>query len=108
MFRNPIHGWLLRLCDPEGVSQLPVRRLQASQLVALLALAAEHGVTGAVLANLTTLRARDGLSRVLAGPISQADERAMDAHIAESRQRWFEFVAKGLWLRRRTAEVLEA
>lgn len=108
MLRNPTHPWLLRLCDPQGARVLPARRLNKSQFVELLALADQHGVTGTVLANLTTLFAREGHRRTLSPTVAAAELGAIDAQLVETRRQWFEFVATTLLLRQRTTELLDA
>lgn len=107
MLRNPVHSWLLNLCDPAGAGTFPARRLHKSEFVELLALADEHGVTGAVLANLTALFKSEGHLRILGPSTSQADLAAINARLVETRQWWFDFVATSLLLRQRTAELLE-
>lgn len=107
MATDPVHAWLLRLCDPEGCHAWPEQRLAAGQAVALLELAAWHGVTGAVLANLATLFAA-GDRNAFSTTQSPAEEAAVDAAIDEARQNWFTFVAGSLALRQRASDVLAA
>jgi hypothetical protein len=106
MAADPVHAWLLRLCDPEGCHAWPERRLDAAQAVALLQLAEKHGVAGAVLANLSSLFA-DGDRDAFVATRSSADEAAVDAAIDESREAWFIFMAGSLAMRQRTGELLD-
>lgn len=108
MLRDPIHHWLLRLCDPEGATALPAQRLRKSQFIKLLVLATEHGVAGAVLANLTRLFAGEGYERLLLPNVVHQNRETLDAHIAQARRKWFDFVATTLSLRQRTIELLAA
>jgi hypothetical protein len=106
MFRDPVHLWLLSLCDPNGCVDPPGKRLRPQQAVQLLELAFEHGVTGALLANLETLLEREGRSRLLDARWAGDHQQVTEA-LAEARRQWFQFVAMTLCLRHRAVELTD-
>ena len=83
-----VHRWLIQLCDPAGYTQLPAQRLDLSQIRRLLTLADEHGVTGAVLANLQHLLATAGRQRLTNSATTMADPAGLAAELEAARQRW--------------------
>jgi hypothetical protein len=108
MLCDPVHLWLLRLCDPAGSSFWPARRLDPAGLTRLLRLADEHGVTGAVLANVNAIFAGEGRQRLLRESAQPSDGHALDAALRDARQRWFDFLAMTLSLRQRARQVRDA
>jgi len=106
MTRDPVHAWLLRLCDPAAVVGIPATRLDAAGMMRLLSLAEGHAVSGAVLANIGRIavaRGRDSILRDEAGATA-----AVEAAIAAARDRWFGLSVHALLLRQRTARIAAA
>lgn len=99
-----IQSWLLSLCDPEGVHELPVERLAATDLEPLFRLAAEHGVRGAVMMNLKWLIDQHAADRVLLLPAHGA---RLTSLIEQAQHECRAEVAYGLLLRARAAELLD-
>lgn len=107
MSRDPANAWLLRLCDPNGCADVPAVRLDAAGVGRLLRLAAEHAVSGAVLANILRLEADGGRGPMLR-PAAGADTEAVRRKIAGARDHWFECGAQSLLLRQRAARIAAA
>jgi hypothetical protein len=103
-----IHDWLLPLCDPEGHGRLPLRTLCMAQVVDLLELAWEHGVAGAVVANLGTLLEREGSQRLLDPREVRGKSRHVASAVSDTKWKWLNFVAVSMFLRSRTAELQDA
>lgn len=101
---DPVNAWLLRLCDPNGVADLPAPRLDATGVKKLLGLAAEHAVSGAVLANIVRLEA-DACQGPMLRPARDADVEAVGQAIAGARDHWFECGAQSLLLRQEATRI---
>lgn len=105
MARDPVHAWLLRLCDPQGATGIPARRLDPAGMTRLLALADAHAVTGAVLDNIGRIAAAMGRDRLVRGS-SAADAATVDAAISAAWDRWLGFAAQSLLLRQRAVQIM--
>ena len=106
MPRDPVHAWLLRLCDPDGAAGLPKARLDPAGMIRLLSLAEGHAVGGASLANFGRIAATMGRDRILRDEAGATP--AVEAAIAASRDRWFGLNVQSLLLRQRTSRIVAA
>jgi hypothetical protein len=104
---DPVHAWLMRLCDPQGCADLPATRLDPSGMTRLLALAAEHAVTGAVLDNVGRIASTLGSERIVRGTTAAA-AAAVDIATATARDGWFGFAVQSLVLRQRSDRIAVA
>jgi hypothetical protein len=100
-----IYRWLLRLCDPEGYSELPATRLHPLQVGKLIAMAREHGVTGTVLRNLRLILEHDRPGMLLSNP---RDGAATVLAIKLAEEDCLPDIAQTLLLRARTRSLLAA
>lgn len=107
MTSDPVHAWLLRLCDPAGPPGMPTKRLDPPGMVRLLRLADEHAVTGAVLANVGRITLASGRDRIVRGATGPAGAD-VEAAIATARDRWFGLNVQSLVLRQRAGRIAEA
>jgi hypothetical protein len=106
MPRDPVHAWLLRLCDPVGVDVIPTTRLDPAGIARLLELADAHAVSGAVLANIGRITAAMGRERILQD--AAGSTAAVESTISAARDRWFGLNVQSLILRQRTAGIVAA
>lgn len=107
MSSDPVHAWLLRLCDPEGAAGIPTTRLDPAGMTRLLTLAGEHAVSGAVLASIGRITALAGRDRIVRGGPAAAGA-TVDVALAASRDRWFGLNVQSLLLRQRTSRIVAA
>lgn len=108
MFDQIVDRWLIGLCDPIGVSELPSQRLEGDQLSKLLVLAEAHGVAGAVLANIQRLFQNEDRHRLLKPTAKFALSATPAKAVGAARERWYAGVAMTLCLRTQAKEVIAA
>ncbi|MFM2095479.1 MAG: hypothetical protein RIS70_2603 [Planctomycetota bacterium] len=100
-----VYRWLLRLCDPEGYTDLPATRLTANAVGKLIAISRQHGVTGIVLRNLKQVLDIEGPATLLTNPHDGA-ATALAIKLAE--EDCLPEIAQTLLLRARTGSLLAA
>lgn len=100
-----IYRWLLRLCDPEGYSDLPATRLGSLEVEKLIAGAREHGVAGTVLRNLRLVLGQEGAAALLSHP---RDEAATALTIRIADEDCIPEITQTLLLRAQTNSLLAA
>lgn len=108
MAKPSVDHWLLALCDPHGLAELPVQRISLLQFQQLLALSEQHGVTGALLQNVQQLIQRQEIERLFGESVTKSDIPHIAAAIQETQQRWIGHIALTLCLRQRSIDVLDA